>query len=60
MRNFSYRSQQSGNSFTKLGHFFPIFEKGQGRPPPPPTFSYAPGGALAAYPTILLRKYGDL
>ena len=21
--------------FLKLGHFFPIFEKGQGRPPPP-------------------------
>ena len=20
----------------KLGHFFPIFEKGQGTPPPPP------------------------
>ena len=27
--------------FHKLGHFFPIFEKGQGRPPPPPPSSYA-------------------
>ena len=26
----------------KLGHFFPIFEKGQGRPPPSPPSSYPP------------------
>ena len=26
----------------KLGQFFPIFEKGQGRPPTIPRFSYAP------------------
>ena len=27
----------------KLRHFFPIIEKGQGRPPPTPPSSYAPG-----------------
>ena len=27
----------------KSGHFFPIFEKGQGRPPPLSSSSYAPG-----------------
>ena len=26
----------------KLGHFFPIFGKGKGRPPPLPPSSYAP------------------
>ena len=32
------RWPQWGHFFSKLGHFFPIFEKGQGRPPPnPPT-----------------------
>ena len=28
--------------FPKLGHFFPIFEKGQGRSPTLPSSSYAP------------------
>ena len=28
--------------FLKLGHFLPIFQKGQGRPSPPPPSSYAP------------------
>ena len=28
-------------NFPKLGHFFPIFEKEQGRPPPPPPSSCA-------------------
>ena len=27
---------QSGHFVSKLGHFFPISEKGQGRPPPLP------------------------
>ena len=27
---------QSGHFCPKLGNFFPIFEKGQGRPPPVP------------------------
>ena len=35
-------TQDSGHFFPKLGYFFPIFEKGQGRPPPPPPSSYAP------------------
>ena len=34
MRNFTHRWPKSGHFFSKLGHFFPIFEKGQGRPPP--------------------------
>ena len=28
--------------FQKSGHFFPVFEKRQERPPPTPPFSYAP------------------
>ena len=39
---FTHRWPQSGHFFHKLGHFFPIFEKGQGRPPsptPPPLVS---------------------
>ena len=28
--------------YRKLGHFFPIFAKGHGRPPSPPPSSYAP------------------
>ena len=28
--------------FSKLGQFFPIFEKGQGKPPTLPPSSYAP------------------
>ena len=36
MKNFTLRLPQSGHSFTKLGHFFPIFEKGQERPHPTP------------------------
>ena len=35
MRNFTHRWPQSGHFFPKLGLFFPIFEKGQGRPRPP-------------------------
>ena len=33
---------QSQGFLRKLGHFFPISEKGQGRPPSPPPSSYAP------------------
>ena len=33
MRNFTHRWPQSGQSSPKLGHFFPIFGKGQGRTP---------------------------
>ena len=36
MRNCTYKWPQSGHFFSKLGHFFPIFEKGQGRSPPSP------------------------
>ena len=43
MRNFTHRCPNSGHLFPNLGQFFPIFEKGQGKPPPllPPS-SYAP------------------
>ena len=34
MRNLAHRWPQSGPFFQKLGHFCPIFEKGQDRPPP--------------------------
>ena len=34
MRNFTHRRLQSEHIFPKLRHFFPIFEKGLGRPPP--------------------------
>ena len=36
MRNFTQRWPQSGHFSSKLGQFFQIFEKGQGRPPPVP------------------------
>ena len=34
MRYCTHRWPQSGHFFSKLGNFFPIFEKGQGRPTP--------------------------
>ena len=37
MRNLTHRCPQSRHFCPKLGHFFPIFKKGQGRPPPYPT-----------------------
>ena len=43
MKSVTHRWQQSGHFFPKLGNFFPISEKGQGKPPPPlPSPSYAP------------------
>ena len=42
----------------KIRALFPIFEKGQGRPPPPPphpSSSYAPGTALHAH-TVLIDE----
>ena len=42
MRNFTHRWPKSGHFFSKLGYFFPIVEKGQGRHLPPPPSSYAP------------------
>ena len=41
MRSLTLRWPQSGHFCSKLGQFFPSFEKGQGRPPPSPS-SYAP------------------
>ena len=41
MRTFTHRWPQSGHFFSKLRHFFPILEKGQGRIPPPSPSSYA-------------------
>ena len=35
MRNFIHRWLQSGYFFSKLGNFFPIFEKGAGETSPP-------------------------
>ena len=50
MRNFTHRLPKSGHFSSKLGHFFPIFEKGQERPPPS---SYAPApGTKRILPTI--------
>ena len=42
MRNLTQDGHNQGIFFPKFGHFFPIFEKGQGRPPPLPLSSYAP------------------
>ena len=39
MRNVTHRWPQSGYFFPKLGHFFPIFEKGRGRPLPSPLYT---------------------
>ena len=42
MENLAHRWPQSEHFPPKLGHFFPIFEKGQGRPPPlPPAPPYS-------------------
>ena len=59
MRNFTYRCPKSGHFPPKLGQFFPIFEKGQGRPlPPPPPSSYAPENLCQSLmmPATLLKK----
>ena len=53
MINCTHRWPQSGHFPSKLGHFFPIFEKRQGRTPPFPTFSYAPEK------TIVIQKFDD-
>ena len=42
MRNFTHRCPNSGHFFPNLGQCFPIFEKGQGKPPPLPPSSCAP------------------
>ena len=42
MKTLPIDDHNQGIFFHKLGHFFPIFEKGQGRPPPLPLSSYAP------------------
>ena len=36
----------------KLGHFFPIFEKGQGTPPPLPPSSYGPDTSYKKHPDV--------
>ena len=36
MKNFTHRCPKSGHFLSKLGQYFTIFEKGQGRPPPLP------------------------
>ena len=41
MKTLPIDEHNQGIFFHKLGHFFPIIEKGQGRPPPSPS-SYAP------------------
>ena len=40
MRNSAQDGHNQGIFFPKLGHFFPIFEEGQGRPPALPLSSY--------------------
>ena len=44
MKTLPIDDHNQGIFFHKLGHFFPIFEKGHGRPHPPPLSpsSYAP------------------
>ena len=49
MRNFTHGWSQSRYFFSKLGHFFPIFKKGQGRPPHIPPLV-----------THLLKLYQDM
>ena len=36
MKTLPIDEHNQGIFFHKLGHFFPIIEKGQGRPPPSP------------------------
>ena len=42
MKTLRTEDDNQGVFFHKLGHFFPIFEKGQGRPPPRPPSSDTP------------------
>ena len=58
MRNLTYRWPQSGQFCPKLGHFFPIFEKGQGGPPPPPPSSYSPETNDENYHELIQIKGG--
>ena len=54
MRNITHRWPQSGHIFQKFEHFFPIFEKGQGRPPRSPPCSYTP-----RYNELKIEKFPD-
>ena len=50
MKTLSTDDHNQGIFSHKLGHFFSIFEKGQGRlAPPPPQSSYAPVTAMEFY-----------
>ena len=51
MRYVTHRGPQSGQISQKLGHFFRIFENGQGRPPPPPS-PFSPSSYAAEWPAI--------
>ena len=55
MRNFTHRCSKSGHFPPKLGQFFPIFEKGQGDLPPPPS-SYAPDSNLPLLLIVAQRR----
>ena len=46
IRNLTQNGHNQDIFFPKLGECFPIFEKGQGRPPPPSPSSYAPDISL--------------
>ena len=43
----------------KLGYFFPIFKKGQGRPPLPPRSRYAPAGMVYCNHSSLVTLLND-
>ena len=64
MKTLPIDDHNHGIFFHKLGHFFPIFQKGQRRPlpllhptnPPPTPFSYAPVKASAFLQIFVPRK----
>ena len=57
MRNLTDRWPQSGHFSPKLGHFSPIFEKEQERPPPPSS-NYTPGHRSAWYKPMDVSQMG--
>ena len=60
MRNLTQDGHNQGIFFQNQRTFFPIFEKGQERPPlPPPPSSYAPGSSLKSPKVIKLSYFDD-
>ena len=60
MKNLPVNDHNQGIFFHKLWHFFPIFEKGQGRPPPLLPSSYAPEEEPSKWPKFTVISSSQL